>query len=121
MPDFPPHSRDLATCRQQVQELRALLDSSADLAESVFHDFFEPRLHLRALIGLYNPSLASPDRLAWQYPIVARLARPSRLAVPDSRGLPLRFRHRRLGPEVVHLRGVRGRPAEQSVCKAGRE
>jgi hypothetical protein len=69
MPDFQPHSLNLAACRQQVQELRALLDSSADLAESVFHDFFEPRAHLRALVGLYNTSLASPDRLAWQYPI----------------------------------------------------
>jgi Domain of unknown function (DUF4263) len=69
MPDFRPHTFDLVACRQQVQELQALLDSSADLGEAVFHNFFEPRAHLRALIGLYNPSLASPDRLAWQYPI----------------------------------------------------
>jgi hypothetical protein len=69
MPDFQPHTLDLAACRHQVQELKALLDSSADIGEAVFHDFFEPRTHLRALVGLYNPSLASPDRLAWQYPI----------------------------------------------------
>jgi hypothetical protein len=69
MPDFQPHSLDLAACRQQVQELKALLDGSDDLGEAVFHDFFEPRAHLRALVGLYNSSLASPDRLAWQYPI----------------------------------------------------
>jgi hypothetical protein len=69
MPDFQPHTLDLAACRQQVQELKALLDSSPDLREAAFHDFFEPRSHLRALVGLYNPSLASPDRLAWQYPI----------------------------------------------------
>jgi hypothetical protein len=69
MPDFQPHTLDVATCREQVQELQALLGSSADLGESVFHNFFEPRSHLRALVGRYNPSLASPDRLAWQYPI----------------------------------------------------
>jgi len=69
MPDFQPHVLDLVAGRQQAQELKALLDSSTDLGEAVFHDFFEPRTHLRALIGLYNTSLASPDRLAWQYPI----------------------------------------------------
>jgi hypothetical protein len=69
MPDFQPHTLDLAACRQQVQELKALLDSSADLGEAAFHDFFELRADLRALVGLYNTSLASPDRLAWQYPI----------------------------------------------------
>lgn len=69
MPDFQPHTLDPAACRPQVQELKALLDGSADLGEAVFHDFFEPRAQLRALVGLYNTSLASPDRLAWQYPI----------------------------------------------------
>jgi hypothetical protein len=69
MPDFSPHALDLASGRQQVQELKALLDSSPDLPEAAFHDFFEPRSHLRALVGLYNPTLAAPDRLAWQYPI----------------------------------------------------
>jgi hypothetical protein len=69
MPDFQPYTFDLALCRQQVQELKTLLDSSADLPEAAFHDFFEPRAHLRALLGPYNPSLLSPDRLAWQYPI----------------------------------------------------
>src|SRR5438876_7987889 len=69
MPDFQPHALDLAAGKHEVQELKALLDSSADLAEAVFHDFFEPRSHLRALVGLYNPALVSPDHLAWQYPI----------------------------------------------------
>jgi hypothetical protein len=69
MPDFHPHSFDRAHCRQEVLELKALLESSGDLGEAVFHDFFEPRLHLRALIGGYNSALASLDRLAWQYPI----------------------------------------------------
>src|ERR1700747_1252203 len=69
MPDFQPHTFDPAAYRQQVQELKVLLDSSADLGEAVFHAFCEPRADLRALIGQYNPSLASPDRVAWQYPI----------------------------------------------------
>ncbi|HYT93712.1 MAG TPA: Shedu immune nuclease family protein [Gemmataceae bacterium] len=69
MPDFEAHVLDRSICRQQVQELKALLDGSADLGEAVFHDFFESRLHLRALIGRYNTSLVSPDRLAWQYPL----------------------------------------------------
>ena len=69
MPDFQPHLMDQFACRQQVQELKALLDSSLELGEAVFHDFFEPRADLRALIGPYNPFVKSPDRLAWQYPI----------------------------------------------------
>src|SRR5436309_2927700 len=69
MPDFQQHTLDLAACRQQVQDLKDLLAGSSDLAEAVFHDFFEPRSHLRALIGLYNDWIGQPDRLAWQYPI----------------------------------------------------
>ncbi len=69
MPDFQPHVLDWTVCRVQVQELKALLDGSSDIAEAVLHAFFEPRAHLRALIGSYNPSLASPDLLAWEYPI----------------------------------------------------
>src|SRR6266446_6624125 len=69
MPDFQPHSLDEALCRQQVQELKALLDGAADIGEAVFHDFFEPRSHLRAMVGRLNSVLLSPDRLAWQYPI----------------------------------------------------
>src|SRR6516162_5857670 len=69
MPDFQPHTLDLVAGRDQVQELKTLLDGSSDITEAAFHAFLEPRLHLRALVGLYNPSLAAPDRLAWQYPI----------------------------------------------------
>jgi hypothetical protein len=61
MPDFAPYTFDLAGCRQQVQELKDLLDSSPDLGEAVFHDFFESRSHLRALIGAYNESVLSAD------------------------------------------------------------
>src|SRR5438445_7869578 len=69
MPDFKPHTLDLAACAAQIKELKALLDSSADLGEAAFRKFFKPRLAIQALIGLYNPSVASPDRLAWEYPI----------------------------------------------------
>src|SRR4051794_20483968 len=70
MPDFEPHRLDLPACRAQVNELKDLLDSSADLDEKRLAHFFKPRTHLRALVGLYNESLASPDLLAWQYPIL---------------------------------------------------
>jgi hypothetical protein len=69
MPDFHHHTLDAAMCRQQLLELRELLDGSADIAEAVFHDFFESRRDLRALIGQYNHFVALPDRLAWQLPI----------------------------------------------------
>jgi hypothetical protein len=69
MPIFEPHDLDWAICRDQVQQLKALLDSSPDLGEGSFRDLFQSSSHLRALIGRYNPSLALPDRLAWEYPI----------------------------------------------------
>jgi hypothetical protein len=69
MPDLTPYVLDLAGCRQQVQELKALLDSSSDIGEADLRGFFEPRMHLRAMIGPYNELLAWPDRIAWEYPI----------------------------------------------------
>lgn len=69
MPDFKPYTRDLGAARNEVEELRVLLDSSDDHGEAVFRAFFEPRLHLRALVGLYTPELFLPNRLAWEYPI----------------------------------------------------
>lgn len=69
MPDFQPHTLDWSACRDQVRELKALLDGSTDIEEAAFHAFFQPRAHLRALIGSYNPSFASPDLLAWEYPV----------------------------------------------------
>jgi hypothetical protein len=69
MPDLQPHTFDPTLCRVQLDELKDLLAGSADLGESVFHDFFEPRADLRALVGRYNSVIVRPDRLAWQYPI----------------------------------------------------
>jgi hypothetical protein len=69
MPEFTPHTLNLADARTEVQALKVMLDGSNDLPETAFDEFFETNLHLRALVGLYNPSLFSPDRLAWQYPI----------------------------------------------------
>lgn len=69
MPDFQPFAIDLPTCRAELQELRTLLDGSADLTEAEFHDFFAPRANLRSLLGWDNPALLQADRLAWQYPI----------------------------------------------------
>src|SRR5947209_7689435 len=68
MPDFRPYTFVLNGCRSEVEELKELLDSSSDLGEKALRKFFEPRLHLRALIGNYDPALF-PDLLAWEYPI----------------------------------------------------
>jgi hypothetical protein len=38
MPDFQPHTLDLAACLQQVQELKALLDSSAEIGREAGGD-----------------------------------------------------------------------------------
>ncbi len=69
MPDLAPHAFDPAAGRSQLQQLKALLDSSADLDEKVLRAVFASHADLRALAGVYNPSLLSPDRLAWEYPI----------------------------------------------------
>jgi hypothetical protein len=69
MPGFQPHVFDPASGRREVHELKDLLDSSADLDEKRIRSFFEPRTQLRALVGLVNSTLGSPDRLAWEFPI----------------------------------------------------
>ncbi len=66
MPDFQPYTLDLAACRVQVGELKAFLGTSPALGEKALRKFLLPRTHLPALVGLYNPSLARPDRLAWE-------------------------------------------------------
>jgi hypothetical protein len=69
MPNFEPHDLNWAAARNQVQQLKALLDSSDDLGEAALRDLLEPRSHLRALVGHYNRDIQQPDRLAWEYPI----------------------------------------------------
>jgi hypothetical protein len=69
MPDFEAHVLDLVAGRTQVQELKDLLAANADLHEKHFRNFFQPRTHLRALVGLYNPNIARADLLAWEYPL----------------------------------------------------
>jgi Domain of unknown function (DUF4263) len=69
MPEFKPHTLDLTKARAAVGELKGMLDGSGDIQEATFHDFFETRPDLQALVGLCNPSCALPNLLAWQYPI----------------------------------------------------
>lgn len=70
MPEFAPHALDTAAARAEVQDLKTLLDSPADLTERQIGRFLRSRRHLQALVGpLYNPSLVRPDRLAWEYPL----------------------------------------------------
>jgi hypothetical protein len=42
---------------------------SPDLKEATLNKQLKTSSHLRALVGLYNPSLLTPDRLASEYPI----------------------------------------------------
>src|SRR5262249_204193 len=63
MPDFVPHAIDWTACQAELNQLKALLDSSSDLGEAALRDLLEPSLHLRAVVGLYNSSVGSPDRL----------------------------------------------------------
>jgi hypothetical protein len=69
MPDFQAYIPDLTACRHQLLEFEALLNSSTDIGEAVFREFFAARMDLWALIGFYNPNLSAPDRIAWQCPI----------------------------------------------------
>jgi hypothetical protein len=69
MPDFEPPVLDLVAGRDQVQQLKAFLEGSANLGEAAIRKLFKTSAHLRALVGLYNPFLSSPDRLAWEYPV----------------------------------------------------
>lgn len=69
MPDFQPYVPDWTAARQDVSDLKALLDSSADIDEKTFDTFFKSHAHVRALVGMTYSALACPDLLAWQYPI----------------------------------------------------
>jgi hypothetical protein len=82
MPDFVPHTMDALACRVELEELRALLQSSADLKEAVFRRFFAAHRHVSALIGLYNPVIARFDRVAWEYPLFGEFR--CDLAIGDS-------------------------------------
>jgi len=69
MPDFVPYTFDSIACRAEVEDLRKLLEENEEITESIFHEFFVSREHLRALVGLYTSSFQSADRIAWEYPI----------------------------------------------------
>jgi hypothetical protein len=67
MPGFQPHTLDLAACRVQIDDLKKLLDGSADISEGDFGAFFVDRKHLLALAGFYNHWMAWPDQFAWEH------------------------------------------------------
>ena len=53
----------------EVAELRALLQTNAELKEAVFRDFFRSRPHASALIGPYTPLANRSDLIAYEYPL----------------------------------------------------
>jgi hypothetical protein len=83
MKDFQTHSFDLAACRQEVLELKLLLDGSANLQERKhIQPFFRARKHLSAWLGSRSPKIAWPDRLATEYDLFGDFA--CDVAVGDS-------------------------------------
>ena len=69
MPEFVPHVIDPRAAHAEVAELRALLQTSADLKEAAFRDFFRSRPHATALIGPYSSSANRSDLIAYEYPL----------------------------------------------------
>lgn len=46
MPDFQPHSLDLAICRTEVMKLKDLLDHNTTLSEKVIRDQLYTQTHI---------------------------------------------------------------------------
>lgn len=74
---------DARKCRQELDELRQLLEEQVSLTErSQLLPFFRQHRHLSAFIGSYFPYLASPDQLAFEYDLFGDFA--CDLAIGDS-------------------------------------
>src|ERR1043165_9054105 len=56
MPDFQPHTLDSVACQQQVQELKALLDSSADILLAI-REQLRSELQRDQLVNRAEPAL----------------------------------------------------------------
>ena len=75
MKSFIKHVFDQTACRQQVGELKAFLESSADLQEAKqIRPFFKARPQLAALVGSYNPRISRLDRIAWEFDLFGDFA-----------------------------------------------
>ncbi len=68
MKEFTKIPFDLAQCRRELVEFRALLDSKDELEENAdVKPFFEQHLQLSALLGTYSWGFAHMDLVSFQY------------------------------------------------------
>ena len=75
MKEFIELEFDLALCKKELCEFKALLDSKSTLGErSVILPFFRKKYHLSAFVGSYFPYLSSFDRLAFEYSLFGDFA-----------------------------------------------
>jgi len=83
MKAFEHFAFDPRQCREQVDDLEALLEGQAELSERRdVLGFFRSRKHLSAFIGSYFTYLENPDRIAFEYDIFGDFK--ADLAVGDS-------------------------------------
>ena len=70
MKRFSTLNFDTRICRQQVAELKQLLQSRQSLSElDDIIPFFKARQQLSALVGSYHAKIIVPDRIAFEYDI----------------------------------------------------
>jgi hypothetical protein len=68
MKSFIPHAWDPGRCRQEVEQLRALLTKRSTLTERKHvMPLFRKCLHLPAFLGSYHPDIDRFDRIAFEY------------------------------------------------------
>lgn len=83
MKEFEKFTFSSSQCRNELDQLRNLLDSKDQLKERQdILPFFQERQHLCAFIGSYFPYLANPDRIAFEYDLFGDFK--SDLAIGDS-------------------------------------
>jgi len=75
MKSLDPIDFDYAECRGQVEELRTLLATNADLSEKDdILPFFQARRQLCTLFGMFNPRIGWADRFAKEFDIFGDFA-----------------------------------------------
>jgi hypothetical protein len=90
MKGFDRHDFDLAQCRQELGELKQLLESSDELGENAhILPFFRQRRNLSAFVGSYNTNIARFDLVAFEYDVFGDFV--ADLVVGDSRKSAFNF------------------------------
>lgn len=88
--EFRPIQFDPAKCRTEVEELRSLLATNAELQErKQVLPFFKERLHLSAFLGSYHPEIVRYDLVAHELPLFGDFV--ADLVVGDSKSSAYAF------------------------------